>query len=359
MTLADVAGLAGVSVATVSRSLRGDPQISPATQERVRQIADELTYVPNVTARNLVLQSSASLGIMTPDVTDPIHGQLVTGFQQRAAEHGYSVVLSNGFWDAATERRAFREFASHRVAGVTVMGSVLPQAEVRRLLSPSPVLLIGTEHSPPNGKLDLPRGCLRPDDLDGMRQVVAHLVERGYRTVAYVSISSGAGHVVRCEALFQAMSERRLPKPVILRADEAGGVAAVADALVRRRRDVAVCYDDKTALTLMDELRSSGLAVPDDIGIVGFDDIPFARISNPRLTTVSQSSDDVGRRCVDVLLAAVESGRLPKSHSMPVSLVVRETTPGPTSNQEDAHAPTVHPIPARRGIRRSPELPRR
>src|SRR3954466_16146322 len=156
VTLVDLAERAAVSVATVSRALSGDPQISAATQARVRQIAADLQYVPNVAARNLVLQSTATLGLMTPDVTDPIHGQVVTGFQQQAAAHGYSVILSNGFWDEATEARALREFAAHRVAAVAVMGSVLSQAEVKRLLAPTPVVFIGSEHIPGDEVFDLP-----------------------------------------------------------------------------------------------------------------------------------------------------------------------------------------------------------
>src|SRR3954452_10963110 len=177
VTLVDLAERAAVSVATVSRALSGDPQISEATQTRVRLIADDLKYVPNVAARSLVLQSSATFGLMTPDVTDPIHGQVVTGFQQRAAAKGYTVILSNGFRDAATERRALREFASHHVAGLAVMGNVLSQVEVKGLLSPSPVLFIGTDHVPQStADSDLARGSLRPDDCDGMRQVVDHLI---------------------------------------------------------------------------------------------------------------------------------------------------------------------------------------
>ena len=333
VTLVDVAQRASVSVATVSRALSGDPQISAATQLRVRQIADGLKYVPNVTARNLVLQSSATLGLMTPDVTDPIHGQVVTGFQQRAAEQGYSVILSNGFRDAATEQRALREFAAHRVAGLAVMGGVLSQAETKRLLSPSPVLFIGSDHVPsPGADLDLPRGCLRPDDRDGMNQVVDHLIERGYGTVAYVSGSSGANQMIRRDALVSALADRGRPEPVVHRADDldSGGLQVVAAEIRRSRPDAVVCYDDKTALILMDELRAVGVRIPEDIGIVGFDDISFAGISNPRLTTVSQRSDELGRDSVDFLLATRDRGKLPRSQHMAVTLVVRETTPGPT-----------------------------
>lgn len=333
VTLVDVAQRASVSVATVSRALSGDPQISEATQLRVRRIADELSYVPNVTARSLVLQSSATFGLMTPDVTDPIHGQVVTGFQQRAAERGYSVILSNGFRDIDTERRALREFAAHRVAAVAVMGNVLAQADVKRLLSPSPVLFIGSDHVPSTGAvLDLPRGCLRPDDLDGMLQVVDHLIERGYVSVAYVSGSSGANQLIRGDALVTALADRGRPAPVVHLADDvdSGGLSAIAAKIRKGRPDVVVCYDDNTALTLMDELRAAGLAIPDDIGVVGFDDIPFARISNPRLTTISQRSDVLGRVSADFLLDAVGRAKLPRSQLMPVSLVVRETTPGPS-----------------------------
>jgi DNA-binding LacI/PurR family transcriptional regulator len=332
VTLVDVAERASVSVATVSRALSGDSQISEATQRRVRQIADSLQYVPNVAARNLVRQSSATFGLMTPDVTDPIHGQVVTGFQQQAAQHDFSVILSNGFRDEATERRALREFAAHRVAAAAVMGSTLPQREVKRLLSPSPVLFMGSEYITASGATqDLPRGCLRPDDGAGMRQVVAHIIERGYRSVAYVSGSLGATERIRREAFLSAMSARRRPKPTVHRADDLDvvGLRAIAAEISRSRPDIVVCYDDKTALLLMDELRSVGVRIPDDVGIVGFDDIPFARISNPRLTTVSQQSDDLGRVCVDFLLETLQSGKLPKSQLMPVSLVVRETTPGP------------------------------
>ncbi len=323
-----------MSVATVSRALSGDPQISEATQQRVRQIAETLKYVPNVAARNLVRQSSATFGLLTPDVTDPIHGQVVTGFQQRAAEHDYSVILSNGFRNVETERRALREFAAHRVAALAIMGNTLSQREIKRLLSPSPVLFYGSEHVSATGATqDLSRGCLRPDDVSGMRQVVSHIIERGYRSVAYVSGSLGATELIRREAFLNALSARRRPKPTLYRADDLDidGLRSIAAEISSRRPDVVVCYDDKTALLLMDELRSAGVNVPADMGIVGFDDIPFARISNPRLTTVSQQSDDLGRVCVDFLLETLQRGKLPKSQLMPVALVVRETTPGPVS----------------------------
>ena len=220
--------------------------------------------MPNVAARSLVLQSSATFGLMTPDVTDPIHGQVVTGFQQQAAEHGYSVILSNGFWDADTERRALREFAAHRVAAVAVMGSVLPQVEVKRLLSPSPVLFIGSEHVPANGaELDLARGCLRPDDRDGMRQVVDHLIERGYRKrrlrQRLVRRQRRSSAATRSIAALAERGRRRAGHSSGRRRRRRRPARRRRRASVKSRPDVVVCYDDKTALLLMDELRTVGV----------------------------------------------------------------------------------------------------
>jgi LacI family transcriptional regulator len=225
-----------------------------------------------------------------------------------------------------------REFAAHRVAGVVAMGCELPQAEVRRLLAPSPVLFIGSEHVPAKGELDLPRGCLRPDDHSGMQQVVEHLIDRGYGDIAYVSGSSGATQISRHDALVAALGEHGRDLSAVHQPDvvDTAGMRVVAAKIRRSRPDVVVCYDDKTALLLMDELRAAGVGVPHEVGIVGFDDIPFARISNPRLTTVSQRADDLGRGSVGLLLTAVERGKLPPTQLMPVTLVVRETTPGPS-----------------------------
>ena len=204
---------------------------------------DNLKYVPNVAARNLVLQSSATFGLMTPDVNDPIHGQVVTGFQQQAAEHDYSVILSNGFGDDDTERRALREFAAHRVAAVAVMGSVLPQVEVKRImLSPSPVLFIGSEHvRRPASSIARGAACV-PTIATGCDRWLIICIERGYRSIAYVSGSTGAteDHPPRQPSLPRWLNEAD-PTPVVHRADnaDAEGLRVVAAEIRKSRPDVS------------------------------------------------------------------------------------------------------------------------
>ncbi len=327
-TLGDVARVASVSVSTASRSLRGDEQISVETRRRVQDVADQLGYVPNAAARNLKLRRSTTLGLMTPDVTDPIHGQIATGFQQRAAELGYSVILANGFNRSEVELRALADFVAHQVAGVVLMGSVLRPLSAARKLGPSAAVFIESEYLSRSGSLgDLRRGCIRTDDCDGIRQVVEHLAQSGYRSIAYFCEHRRASGHLRLRALRGQLAERGLPEPSTYEApDGEDATVEVARRIATNAPDAIVCYDDKLALNLIDALRAADVRVPTDIAVTGFDDIPFARISNPRLTTVTQESEHLGMLGVEMLVATLNTGRTPPSRTLPARLVVREST---------------------------------
>lgn len=330
VTLGDIAAVASVSVATVSRALRGDPQISPPTRERIRKLADGLGYVPNVAARSLVSQLTHTFGLITPDVTDPIHGQVVTAFHERAAHLGYSVIVANGYWDPDTEREAFRTFTSHRVDGVVTMGCSLRPTEVVERVAPTPVVFIGSENRILlDSDDDLAKGCIQAEDLDGVRQIVDHLLERGYQHISYLSGRVPASQLLRRYALMEAISERGRTLAGLHSLEEANpeGFLKAARAIKQQGPDAVVCYDDKTALNLMDSFRDVGVRVPDDMAVVGFDDIPFARISNPRLTTVSQPVESMTEMAANMLVQALEEGEMPDSVSVPVQLIVRESSP--------------------------------
>ena len=328
VTIEDVARVAHVSAATVSRALQGNPVISPRTQALVVHAAHRLGYVPNQAARSLVVRSTRTLGLLIPDATDPIHGQVAAGFEQEAGAHGYSVILASGFGEATREQRALRLFTVHRADGIALMGSVLRQRDVRAAARPGHVVFINSEHPGLSGyQGDLPAGCIRADDVSGIEAVVTHLVERGYRRIGYAGGRATASNITRRDAALRALREmgvgtlRQYAGPDNW---QAGG--AVASEIAHDRPDAVICYDDKLALHTMDALRALGIRVPRDIAIVGFDDIPFARISNPRLTTVAQPSAEMGRRAAAILLRAIETGEMPRSVMLPVQLMVRESS---------------------------------
>lgn len=340
ITLEDVAKVVGVSAATVSRALRDDARISARTRETVRRTAEQLRYVPNAAARSLVIRTTRTLGLMIPDMNDPSHGQVATAFEQEAVARGYSVIVANGFAQEDRERSGLRAFTTQRVDGIALLGSVLDQDEVLAAVAPDRVVFIGSEHLGLGGaKTDLPVGCLRADEASGVEAMVAHLMARGRRRIGYVNGPQVLSNITRRNATFHALAAGGIKGRQRLYYGGAEGWlngAAVAARVAQDRPDAVICYDDKLALAVMDGLRGLGVRVPDDIAVVGFDDIPFAALANPRLTTVAQPSAEMGRRAVGMLLGALGSDRLPASEVHPVRLVVRESSGGPSGIENAA-----------------------
>jgi DNA-binding LacI/PurR family transcriptional regulator len=334
VTLREVAAAAGVAMSTVSRSLSGDAQISDATRERVTAVAEAMGYVPDAAARSLAVRSSRTLALLLPDATDPVHGVVIAAVERAAEAEGYTVIVANSGGEAQRERQAIREFTAHRADGIVVMGSVLDPEAVAALLRPSPVVFLNSERLGRDGDPTmLPAGCFRPDERDGMRQVAEHLVAGGRRRIAFVQAERPATGPLRVRALREALAA--LPSGGGAR----GGTAVVAeiaydpDARVDVARHVAasgadavVCYDDRVAIGLLDAFRTLEVRVPDEMAVVGFDDIPFAELANPRLTTVNQPAAEMGAIAIAALTDAIATGSLARSRTLPVRLVVREST---------------------------------
>ncbi|MGH2389700.1 MAG: LacI family DNA-binding transcriptional regulator [Chloroflexota bacterium] len=328
--LEDVARLAGVSPTTVSRALRNDPRISEGTRTEVRYAARRLGYIPDARASSLRGRATSTIGLLLPDVADPMHGQVAMAVEQAASTQGYTVLLANGFTDPTQERRALQVFTAQRVDGIVLAGSMLSPQEAITLVSPSPVVFVAGENISLAGyKNDLPVGSIRVDDVRGIEAVVAHLRECGYRRIAYVNGPDLASNVTRRDVALRALAGAGLSGalfPFPGGVESLGGQSASVAGVVADRPEALICYDDVVALGMMDALRSHGLRAPDHIAIVGFDDIPFAGIANPRLTTVAQPLEEVGRSAVGMLLAGLKIGELPPSIVLPVQLIVRESS---------------------------------
>jgi DNA-binding LacI/PurR family transcriptional regulator len=326
VTLRDVAAAAGVSVATVSRALSEDPQISVATRERVAATAEALGYVPDLAARSLAARVSHTFGLMIPDATDPVHGTVVAGFEQAAHAAGYTVIVANSLGDAERERRAIREFSAHRADGLALMGCVLALEAISAMVRPSPVVFLNSERLSHGRLEDLPVGCLRPDEPEGIRLLVDHLVDQGCRRFAYVGADRGASNVIRRDAVAAEVRGRLGVDPIAPLSWLPERRVDLATTLRDAGADAAIGYDDRVALSLLDGFRTIGVAVPRDVAVAGFDDIPFAEISNPRLTTIDQPAGEMGEQAVAELLDAISTGSLAPSRVLPVRLIVREST---------------------------------
>jgi LacI family transcriptional regulator len=319
--LREVAAAAGVATSTVSRSLRDDPQISERTRDAIKRIAAEFQYIPNASARTLAGSSSRMLGLVVPDVTDPVHGQVVHGFEAAARRHGYAVIIASSGYDAAQELVALHAFTANQVVGMASFGGTLSPAALQsqpigNLLFMNPENL---DEVGPGGE----RGLITFDDAGGMEEAVRTAVSMGNRRLGFLVGPARASGVRRQATVMRVAAELGLPP--VRTIEGADAHPDVAGRRIRRERlDAVLCYDDQRALVLLDALRTAGIRVPEDVGVIGFDDIPQAAISNPRLTTVSVPHADVGMLAAENLIEG-RSGVLPASTRFSARLVVRES----------------------------------
>jgi LacI family transcriptional regulator, repressor for deo operon, udp, cdd, tsx, nupC, and nupG len=322
--------MAATSKATASRALKNDPRIGETTRAAVRAAALKLGYVPNAAARSLRAQRTHILGLLLDDLADPVHGKVAAGFEEAAAGSGHAVFIMTGLHDAEREQRALTAYIEHRADGIVLASCVSDPDEVLARIPADRVVFVQPDYPRlADGQEPPARGVLRSDDAGGVAASVRHLVEQGYRDILYVGPGTSASDALRRAAAADTLAEL-LSAP--MRFFDAGPVAwrdasAVAEAVAGDPPEAVLCYDDKLALALLDALRSTQIRVPEDVAIVGFDGIPAAHQVRPRLTTVDVPSVELGRRAVEMLMAAARDGSPPRSEVLPVRLRVGESTP--------------------------------
>ena len=328
--LKDVAQAASVSGSTASRALADDPRISLATRLSVKAAAAELNYVPNAAARSLRMKHTRTLGLLIPDLRDPVHGQVASGFEEEARRSGYCVIMVSGENEPVRERLGLKIFAEHGADGVAIVSSAISPREARERVDPDRLILVQPDHtSLPRREGSLPPGVILTDDASGLRAAVNHLVDSGYCRIAYVEGGGGASNKVRSDAVTTTLRDRGVKTPV--RTFAASGdtwrdAGELAAEIAADLPEALVCYDDKLALALMDELRKLKVRVPEDLGIVGFDGIPFAALANPRLTTVATPAGEMGRLAAASLIRTIQFGARLDAVMLPPELIVREST---------------------------------
>jgi LacI family transcriptional regulator len=328
--LRDVAAAANVSNSTASRALSDDPRISLATRLTVQAAAAELRYVPNVAARSLRRRHTATLGLLIPNLSDPVHSLIASGFEEVASQAGFCVMMVAGEDEPARERVALKVFAEHGADAVAIVSSAISPREARERVDPARLLLVQPDHRTlPRKPGSATAGVILTDDESGVRAAVEHLVDCGYRRIAYIQGEEGPSNDLRqasVAATLRARGVRTGLRTIAAASDAWRAPGSLADAIRADLPDAIVCYDDKLALALMDALRQRDVRVPNDIAVVGFDGIAFTAISNPRLTTVSTPAAEMGRLAAMFLIRAIRDGTPPEGRVLTPELVVREST---------------------------------
>jgi LacI family transcriptional regulator len=305
----DVARRAGVSVGTVSNVVRGTRPVSDLTREQVVRAMNDLGYTPNAVAGALRRGATHTLGFVFTDLLNPYFSILAVAVERRAREAGYSVLLANSNGDPELEAAHIRALVERRVDGVVIPAMTGHSNIADELLERDiPTVCVGFSDN------DTRLGSVDCDEEGAMAQVADHLVGLGHERVAFV-YQDVPDHTV----------DRR-PTALAARLEHHG--LGLVD---REAAPTAICCsNDVVAISTMGELLDTGLSVPKDVSIVGFDDIPIA--SHPRigLTTVRFDAEDTGEVVIERLLRAIaESRHVGERVTLPVTLVIRSTTGPP------------------------------
>lgn len=330
-SLSDVAQRAGVSTATVSRALRGLPTVSEQTRARIVAIADELGYVVSPSASRLASGRTHTVGVIVPYIDRWFFGQVISGLERELRTQGYDLLLYNLGGDVGRDRFFAEMPLRRRVDAVLVLSLPLTDGEVERLRALRvPVGLVGASVEP--------FSCVRIDDVAGASTAVRHLVNLGHRDIALISGGADAPmHFTtpldRRRGYLEVLAEAGIEYDPELEAagdfTMAGGERAMSQLLGRSRQPTAAfALSDEMAFGAMRALRKSGLRVPDDVSIVGFDDHDMADLLD--LTTVTQPVVEQGTAVARLLLDRLAAGRYAEVSqevvSLPTRLVVRGST---------------------------------
>lgn len=339
-SIKDVAKEAGVSTATVSHVINNTRYVSDEVRARVMRAVEQCRYYPNAHARSLASGKSRIIGLVISDIANPFFPELVKSIETAAFERGYDVVLSNTNYDTERTSHYVQRFIERKVGGVAVMTSEMDRELVDELARREvPAVFLDV------GETGLHMNNLRVDYGEGIEQAILHLVALGHRRIAYISGSTNLRSARRRLAAFQRTMHQLFPDESELifygNFKVEGGRRAACEILTTQKENLptaVVAANDLTAIGAISEFRAAGLNIPRDISIVGFDDIAFASLTEPTLTTINLPRNELGRRAVEVLIRSIDD--LEKEGieiRIPTNLVIRNST-APARIRPDGNA---------------------
>ena len=329
LDIRDVALHARVSIATVSRTINSVPTVDKELAKRVWKSIEELNYFPNSQARSLVSGRSRLFGLLISEITNPFFPELIQGFEDFAIENNYEILIGSTNYDPARMEICIRRMIERNVEGVAVMTFGIEEPLLDGLVLRN-IPMVFVDAAPPSDNVS----TLVVDYFEGIRQGVQHLAALGHRKLAFIS---GPMQQRTCQ-LRKSAFLRAVEEIGVQPAEEwliegnhtlEGGMRTMEQLLQCAHRPTAVmCSNDMTAIGALRVLARAGLRVPDQMSVIGFDDIHLAEFVYPPLTTVRMSRNDLARAAFSALRAHVEPTLANTKKAWPIStkLTVRQST---------------------------------
>ncbi|GIF63022.1 LacI family transcriptional regulator [Asanoa ishikariensis] len=326
--IGQVAQLAGVSATTVSHALNGRRPVSAQTRQRIMDAIEELGYRPNVVARGLRAGRSLTIGLVIPDITNPFYPVLARGVQDVLGPAGYDEIITNTNGVRDLERAALDKMISRQVDGVAFAVFNTHTDDLQPVIDAQiPVVRLGGRQTQPG--VDL----VHSDDEGGARDAVRYLIHNGYRRIAFICGPAAEGPAAERVAGYRAALAEAGVGPqqnLLVHTDfsRAGGAHGVERLIRQRKRpDAVLCANDMMAIGALDAARERGLRVPEDLAVMGFDDIDAASLVTPQLTTIANPAREIGVACARLLLDRINGvAGPPREIVIPTQLVRRQST---------------------------------
>ena len=364
LDIRDVAKHARVSIATVSRTINRVPTVDKQLAERVWKAIGELNYFPNTQARALVSGHTRLLGLLVSEITNPFFPELIEGFEEIAVAHGYEILIGSTNYDLARMTTCIRRMLERHVEGVAVMTFGIEQPLLEELSSRD-IPMVFVDAGPPSPLVR----TLVVDYRKGIHEGVQHLAALGHRNIAFISgpLRQGSAQS-RKIAFIESMEEIGVhPNPEwLIEGDHTleGGVHAMQHLLSLSEQPTAVmCSNDMTAIGALRILTRAGLKVPQDMSVIGFDDIHLAEFVYPPLTTVRMSRKDLARGAFESLRSVAENVEPSQERhlTIPTRLIVRQSTgypPGsPLSSRNSAQPQASRSAPRKKSAKNAGSRP--
>lgn len=329
VTIKDIARLANVSTTTVSLILndKGD-RFSKETIEKVMRIAKENHYYPDFYARNLITKGNKTIGVILPDLTDFFFGQLFEGIEETFVKAGYSVMLYHSNHDKEREREGIKMMLERSVTGIIFATPyALTSEELSDITNRCPIVLMDRGCTPRD------EGKIFVDEKSGMIHAVQYLYEQGYRKLALIRENESYYQLSeRTEGFYEGLKQCGLEvneNRIVTNALSAEGGYEATKQLIERNVefDALMCVNDYMAFGAMRALQKAGYRIPEDIALVGYDDIEMASYMMPSLTTVQQPIYQLGIEAAEALISKVnDPQKAIRNRTLETTLIVREST---------------------------------
>ena len=319
----EIAKIAGVSTATVSRSLRHPEKVSDKTRQKVIEAMETYEYRPNMMARNFRSTRAYKLLVLVPNLANPFFATLIRGIEDYAQKKGYSVLLGDTQGDVENERVYLDLFNSRQADGVIQ----LTPYDVDVSYVPEHLPIVGAA-----GCEGTPYPSVRIDNAAAAKTVTDYLISQGHKRIGIITGLLDNRHTIdRLSGFRKSLEEAGLEfdQSLVIEGEftmTSGQVAANQVLMMDEKPTALFCLNDDMAIAVMQTLKANGVRVPEDISIAGFDNIEYSKYTDPPLTTIEQPAQEMGRMAAKQLITLLEQGELPQNRFvMPYEFIVRDS----------------------------------